>query len=293
MGTTCQKHTGGAANDPTNTFWHIPDQAAYAGGQSDMFFTVWDQTTNKMMSLYTTGSGVGQAPIKLQHCTATTEGSACSMFEISYCNMADYSTDKGYQAGNGAGDSLGDAPAALVIHADEWIAGTIRHALYLNTNCEASTAVFPSAGHAFVCPSDSGHPPHGSLYFLDYTDAQVASMNLPPWQKPIILAMSHYGGYVGDTDGSTSMFVTPNRYEAGEAYTQAGTTNPLYAWLDGQNVGHHTDGTSQVYSLSMWGGIPDLEGPNCLGSTCGVSKHAHIADPCVAQEMAGVAGGCP
>ena len=42
-------------------------------------------------------------------------------------------------------------------------------------------------------------PKHGSLYFFDYTDEQIEAMDLPAWQKPMVVAMSHYGGYVGDT----------------------------------------------------------------------------------------------
>src|SRR6185369_11252650 len=34
----------GSLWDVRNTYWHIPNQAVYPGGNSDMFFGVWDQT---------------------------------------------------------------------------------------------------------------------------------------------------------------------------------------------------------------------------------------------------------
>lgn len=290
--TSCT-HQSASPHNPINTFWHIPDTAWYSGGQSDEFFTIWDQTNDMMMSLYTSGNGY---PLSLPHCTATTTAAACSMsFAVGYCNMANRTTDHAWQAGNGAGDSLGEAPGALIIRQSEWMSGQINHAIYLNGGCEAANAVFPAAGHAQTCASGlSNAPPHGSLYFLDYTDAQIAAMSIPAWQKAIIKAMAHYGGYFGDT-GSASSPTTdthPSRYEGGEAYVQAGLTPPLFSWLEGQGVSHHTDGSSQVYTLDYWGGIPDLVGPNCSTSTCGISQHAHIAAECVALGLAGQPGGC-
>ena len=102
----------------------------------------------------------------------------------------------------------------LPCYSNEWMAGEINHAIYLNTMCEARGAVFPSRNQnqALTCDrakwpwpmaNETGaRPKHGSLYFLDYTDEQIEAMHLPAWQKPMIVAMSHYGGYVGDTGGS-------------------------------------------------------------------------------------------
>jgi hypothetical protein len=169
----------------------------------------------------------------------------------------------------------------LPCYSNEWMAGEINHAIYLNTMCEARGAVFPSRNQnqALTCDrakwpwpmaNETGaRPKHGSLYFLDYTDEQIEAMHLPAWQKPMIVAMSHYGGYVGDTGGSqidgsalsahartpsasallnsTSLKTTPcvhglahhrrtipSRVEGCEAYDTAGIECPIVRWLHGQ-----------------------------------------------------------
>ena len=77
-------------------------------------------------------------------------------------------------------------------------------------------------------------PKHGSLFFFDYTDEQIEAMDLPPWHKPMIVAMSHYGGYVGDTGGSPVDGTIPSRVEGCEAYDTAGIECPIGKWLEGQ-----------------------------------------------------------
>ena len=289
---SCAAPGNDPAHNPTGTFWHIPNGARFSGLNGDRFFSVWDQSTNKVFSAY----HYAMPGVTLPACSATTQQTACSFPNVTYCSMADYATDKGYQAGNGGGDSLWEAPAALMIRQDEWISGTINHALYLNGSCEAvGTSVFPAgSGHAAQCSNPAGPKPlHGSLYFMDYSDAQIASMNIPAWKKTIIKAMAHYGGYFGDTnDNGITQGTYPTRYEGGEAYLTAGTTSPLFGWLAGQGITPHGDGTSQDYSLSYWSGIPNLAGPNCPGSTCDVAHHTHIADQCVPLGLAGQAGGC-
>jgi hypothetical protein len=69
-------HQSASPYNPLGTFVHVPDQSAYSGGESDQFFTVWDQTPNLMMSLYTSD---GPYPSPLPHCTATTTATTCNM----------------------------------------------------------------------------------------------------------------------------------------------------------------------------------------------------------------------
>jgi hypothetical protein len=272
------------------TFWHIPNQARFSGLIGDQFFTVWDQTTNLILGAYKYNSGVQAIP----NCTATTTGSACSMGSMGYCVKANYTTDKGYQVGNGGADSLTNGPQALTIRAAEWIAGTINHALYLNGSCEGGASgqsVFPATpGHtASQCADPAGPKPiHGSLIFMDYTDAQVNAMGLPPWQKAIILAMTHYGGYFGDTNdsaaaGHDNQGMYPTRYEGGEAYVTAGITYPLQQWLAGQPGVKGGVGSNQ--QLNYWANIPLVGGTD-------VVHHTHIADPCVPTALTGLPGGC-
>jgi hypothetical protein len=92
-------------------------------------------------------------------------------------------------------------------------------------------------------------PKHGSLYFFDYTDEHIEAMDLPAWHKPMIVAMSHYGGYVGDTGGHQYDGKIPSRMEGAEAYETTGVEPPIFMWLDGQEgVSHHVDTGATVYT---------------------------------------------
>lgn len=300
--TDCARPGDDPTHNPNGTYWHIPQNASYSGGSSDMFFTVWDQTTNLLLSAYTSRS----TQKFLGACSATSKNAACPMFKMSYCTMADYSTDLGYTLPakngaqrNGAGDSLDSAPAALVLKFDEWMSGTIGHAIYLNTMCEAKGVVFPAPGpyQALNCdqrPWDAGpRPKHGSLYFFDYTDEQIDAMNLPAWQKPMITAMSHYGGYIGDTGGHKYDGTVPSRIEGAEAYATRGIDAPVFTWLEGQRgVKSHVDTGSTVYTGGWWANLGNHTGVNCPDTPCGVLQHIHIADECVPLGMAGLPGGC-
>jgi hypothetical protein len=123
-------------------------------------------------------------------------------------------------------------------------------------------------------------------------------MQLPVWQTPLLRAFSHYGGYIGDTNGKGNPPQTVNisRFESGEGYRLAGLSNPLYAWLENQGVkctaGSSSGGSKCRYFLNVFAGIPSVSGPNCSNSTCGLIDHVHVADPCVARGLAGLAGGC-
>jgi hypothetical protein len=135
-------------------------------------------------------------------------------------------------------------------------------------------------------------PKHGSLYFLDYTDEQIEAMNLPAWQKPVVVAMSHYGGYVGDTGGHQYDGTQPSRIEGAEAYATAGIECPIFKWLEGQGVPHHIDSGSTVYTGGWFEHLGSHTGVNCPDNPCGVLEHVHIADECVPLGMAGLPGGC-
>ena len=124
---------------------------------------------------------------------------------------------------------------SMVVRIDEWMAGEINHAIYLDTMCESSAGIVfpaPGPGTALTCeyvfemnltkqfpfclpPGIGPRPKHGALFFLDYTDEQIESMELPAWHKPMVTAMAHYGGYVGDTFGS-NMGSLPARIEGAD-----------------------------------------------------------------------------
>ena len=50
--------------------------------------------------------------------------------------------------------------------------------------------------------SATGAPELGQLLRLNLTDQQIAASPAPAWQKTIMTALSHYGAYIEDTDGS-------------------------------------------------------------------------------------------
>ena len=149
----CREPGHDPAHNPLGTYWHIPANASYSGGADDMFFNVWDQTTNRVLSSYTAFQTSDKS---LGACNASTREEACPMFNMSVCTMNDWSTDLGYtlpgppsdpaRHRNGAGDSLDSAPAAMIVRIDEWMAGEIKHAIYLNTMCESTGVVFPAPG---------------------------------------------------------------------------------------------------------------------------------------------------
>jgi hypothetical protein len=215
--------------------------------------------------------------------------------------MSDFSSGRDYLIIPGANGAL-DVPGwAGEITTKEWMAGQINHALYLNVACLASsTTVFPDvSGPASVCniagnpKPNTNRPLLGNMIFLDYTDAQINSMNLHAWQKPIIMALAHYGGYIGDT-GNGNGSIAPVRVEGNQAYAQAGTVNPIYAWLAPQ-AGVQTQGApggALKYQVTLFAGIPNLTGPSCA-TACNYVGHLHIADPCVSKGLVGVSGGCP
>ena len=120
----------------------------------------------------------------------------------------------------------------------------------------------------------------GSLFFLDYSDEEIDAMGLPAWQEPLVRAMARFGLYISDTTNSngSGIIVSP---EGGGAYEQAGITSPIYDWLLGQGIDPVSSTENDRYHLYFLAGLPDVE------------IHIHLADPCVARELAGVAGGCP
>lgn len=279
--------------------FHAPSGAFFSNynpvantGFGDMFFTVWDQTDNVVMGAYNFGTN----NISLTACPggghAGTNADPCPTPSWRSCDMVNWSTGQDYEVVPGANGALDVGGLVGEIRANEWIAGAINHALYLNIGCEGgSNTVFPDLMNpADVCaPADTLKPLEGNLIFFDYTDAQINAMNLPPWQKTLITTMTHYGGYIGDAGSPTSFsFLIPSRYEGDQAYELQGLTNPIYAYLTGQTGVVKDSASDNSYTLGMqaWGNIPNVNGT-------AFQFHMHIADPCVPLGMVGLSGGCP
>lgn len=128
---------------------------------------------------------------------------------------------------------------------------------------------------------------------------------------------SHYGGYEADTQGPSSSDVggfhtmhdqSSQSYLYYETHGFPGAFNTTFknfaTWLNGQCSGSFTSPTNACYTAGtgsitdastrwlerIWYGVPkNISGPTCTtGNACGILKHLHVADPCVALVQAGV-----
>ena len=164
----------------------------------------------------------------------------------------------------------------------------------------------------------------GQLLFCDYTPAQIASFNLPAWQASLLTQFCTYGDYVSESGGYGITLVGDENIESSQAWASNGlnplTADPFWPWITTQkglrgdaNItetgcgGGSTDisGSSpnSVYRCTgaFLANIPraigpegsDAEGNSCTtGGGCYPSGHIHVADKCIAEGYAGVAGGC-
>ena len=292
---------------PNNIPFHAPSGAQPSSGDTDQFTQVWDQESNNMIYFYWGISGNRAAhtfPACPNSSHAGTFGDPCSFPSAGYGTMNDRNETRGY--GIVSGDSLNVAAGIGHVRVQEFIQGQINHPIYLNTICQqpsdgdggSSTVpaiVFPNT--IYGAQSCGGHtganldhaPPGGALVFLDYTDAQLALLKpyVPAWQYVILVGMSHFGGYVGDTGNP----LHPSRIEDATAYKAAGISDPLLSWLNGQpnDVGSTcgSQGCNLNWQNMKWAGTcPSASAGN--DNLCTLSAHIHIADQCVAKGLAGM-----
>lgn len=265
----------------TGLFFHIPSEACLSRSADHGFF-VWDQTSNKTLGLYTC---CADDWICLAPCSATTEETACPLgIENSACGVSDWTNGPAYAGGehwNFGTNSLGNAGWSLHVRHLELLDGVILHPLLAVTQCTVGH-VFPAPHGTYECgPEDtpSTRPPTGSLFFLDYSDEEIDAMGLPAWQEPLVRAAARFGIYISDTSNyPTTGFSL--RFEGAGAYDLAGVTAPIFEWLEGHGVTPVDAGTHYLYSMPFLANIADI------------LDHIHLADPCVAQEQAGM-GTCP
>ena len=311
--------TGGSA--PTNPAYnplykgfHAPNMAVTNGADSEDYFMVWDQTQDKYFTFYRFG---GQGVYRFPQCPGTINGQHHAGTMADPCPIGIDPSDsmvnprndpKGYGVNSGNPWASNDMVAPLgQIRFQELIQGHIYHAIYLNVLCEqngwlkpdhswGAARVFPSTiGAARACGNLSGTwtnvdkaPPGGALFFLAYTDDELGLLKryMPAWQYPIVEALAHYGGYVGDT-GSP---LHPSRLESDDAYALAGVANPFWNWIQGQ--AGINPGCGPYQCNLDWSDFSIAGGQCPATGLCDILKHIHIADPCVAAQMAGEKGGC-
>ena len=118
--------------------------------------------------------------------------------------------------GNGLGaqgDAANFALTAGLLRPSELASGVINHPLIMTVPCTNANGAgvgysYPATGGwGEACgdywnESGSGAPELGQLLRLNLTDQQIANSPAPTWQKTIMTALSHYGAYIEDTDGS-------------------------------------------------------------------------------------------
>lgn len=290
----------------TGNAFHAPNRAQTSGASSEHYFEVWDQVQNKYFFLYKYTAATGSSTYVFPACSSTSLTAPCNSgapaSDVSK-NARNEAKPYGVLLGNGFA-SIGLLPDFGLIRVQELIQGHIYHPLYLNVLCEANNpsnpaaaaVVFPDTGtfaaqscsHVSGATNVSTPPPGGALIFLDYTDAQLATLAgmLPAWQYPIIEALTHYGGYVGDTGNP----LHPSRMESDDAYNTAGITNPLWGWLNGQAGLNAGCGTGTTQCNLDWSNLN--RGGSCTDSSvCIIANHIHMADPCIAKGMAGLSAG--
>jgi hypothetical protein len=117
---------------------------------------------------------------------------------------------------------------AGVIRAQELAGGEINHALLMVVYCDSGSHVYPAHNNSGrdcsdIGLSNSGAPPLGTRFQLNYSDAEIDALAAPPWKKTILRAMAHYGLYFTDT-GSGSWAI---QAESGSTYTSFGYEDEL------------------------------------------------------------------
>ena len=244
----------------------IPTAARPAGGV-DGHMTVIDQNTNKEWDFFNfPRGGVSGGG------TLVTGGHACWVENIvSGSGLISHTTAAHFD--NFAG----------MVRGEELAAGHIDHPLFLVAGCvDDSGGVYPATinkGGFHQCGrsggTNVGAPPAGALYWLDYTDAEIAALPGPAWEKTIATALAHYGGYVGDTGGGAA----PNlgfRFEGATTYSVYGANSP-------------------VVKVAIAAGIPFSSGNSAYQfapTHIDWANHLHVLDQCVARGLTGQQGGC-
>ncbi len=303
-----------------------------AGGDVDEYLAIYDQDKGLLVNFYSynhdlslgvcgdgghAGTFADPCMVPYSHCSAGRAGvdRDWGLGAVFPATVAD--SDGGLHGyALGGSFSTGDwSPWTCFLRMSELQAGAVNHALSLRAYCSASQVVFPTLRYPGTqCVSlgeDGGHPPPvGALFFLDYTPAQILAMRLPAWQETLLTTLSTYGGYFSQTAGEPDAGMGVIGLESQTPWSvYYDVTNPFIAWANSNELCDLTPGgcpTTGLLATSpagnvFWGiplepgpGSPDSSGRACAagGGGCDVSGHLHMADPCVAEGLAGLDAGC-
>lgn len=289
------KLSGCSLSSLNGKVFHAPSGAMFSEASDDQAITIMDSSTHLLVASYHFGPTLRALPPSSCSGTGSSSCAVGTNFP-GYCAVEDYNNDPDWGleftiTKSGTGGSIetgtGFSAFAAVVRQNEVQQGIINHAIRLIDDCHnpANKVVFPGSIYdpGLLCSSaNSSRPPGGALLFLDYTDAQIAAMHLPVWQRAYISAMSHYGGYIATTAGSGGIAFGMNNAEGGQAWAFAGLTDPFWSWISYQPG---ITGYKDRYTGYVFANVPLVNGTD-------VTHHIHMADPCVVKGLAGVSGGC-
>ncbi len=301
----------------------IPDQANWPGTH-DTFVGGIDTSQNLFWSMSRTGPHTG---FSLPHCTSTDPkhpcelsggeqvGSSCTAARIGVDKDWDYSPGV-YRATvsgipmtiGGSGDNLSQGASGSLgtVRLTELMGGIFRMT-QSSIGC-VTGQVFPATSGAFSCRSVTtqwqNYPPNGAWLYCDYTDSEIASMNLPPWQDIMLVGLCHHGTFPSVTD-ATNRGVSPlsgDTLESEYPFRKVtGQHHPVFAWLNGQKLGSPNSNAPDPQATIDCGsynpplseyrcspnvlyGIPPIRGLDVI-------HHFHIADPCLMRRLIYQLGG--
>lgn len=144
---------------------------------------------------------------------------------------------------NGGGSTAGGfGLGAGQIRIAELEAGVIPHALFLAL--PKCPGVVPPAVHAKGWPApEPPSPSLGTHFYLDISDSEIQALPVSPWEKVVITAFAHYGGFVGDkTDG------TLTGPESSQPWVSAGLPDPLVEFAKKEGIKPNAEG---VYAFKF------------------------------------------
>jgi hypothetical protein len=98
------------------------------------------------------------------------------------------------------------ALGGLLLRADELVAATathgdLGHALYITTCVSRGHQRFPATSSNGN--GNSACPPMGSRIVLRKSDAQIAALNVPEWDRVVLRTLAHYGMMSDDNNNNT------------------------------------------------------------------------------------------
>lgn len=158
--------------------------------------------------------------------------------------------------------------------------------------------------------ASANRPPNGALFFLDYTTAQLNCFNpslaacpginkLATWQFMLIEAATLYGITIEDTGNGSSIslpgieseqayyFYETNGFPGAKAVAQQFETymNNHCSGVSCNIITRSAPHSLIQWNINAWAGISLVNGGDVI-------SHMHVADPCVAEGLQGVSGGC-